>query len=67
MTCKFRVTIPAGSVDLVSPMDWFACHQQILAVMGIKDAGPVNSEAQALAIGSAERKKTAQRTLTPRR
>lgn len=66
MTCKFTVTIPAGSIDLTSQMDWFACHAAILDVMGIKDAGPVNTPEAALAIGMAERKKPSQRTITPR-
>ena len=61
MTCKFTITIPAGRIDLVSPMDWFACHAAILDAMGIEDAGPVESEAQARAIAA---KRGPQRTLT---
>lgn len=62
MTCKFTVTTPAGSINLVSSMDWFACHAAILAVMGIKDQGPVESEAQARAIAE---KGLSQRRVTP--
>jgi len=51
MTCKFTITLPAGSIDLTSPMDWWECHAVILAQMGIKDANPVLTEAQADKIG----------------
>ena len=51
MTCKFTITLPSGSIDLTSPMDWFACHAAILETMGIQDAGPVTGEAQALKVG----------------
>ena len=50
MTCKFTLTIPAGEIDLVSPMDWFACQAVILAQMGIKDANPVLTEAEAVKV-----------------
>lgn len=50
MTCQFRITIPKGGIDLTSPMDWFACHAVILAQMGIKDAGPVLTEAEAVKV-----------------
>lgn len=47
MTCKFTITIPAGSIDLVSPMDWWQCHAKLLEVMGIQDASPVANRAAA--------------------
>lgn len=47
MTCKFRITIPAGSIDLVSPMGFWECHAAILEVMGIKDQGPVKTQEHA--------------------
>lgn len=47
MTRKFTLTIPAGEIDLVSPMDWVACHAEVLKTMGIKDANPLTSEAEA--------------------
>lgn len=52
MTCKFQITIPAGSINLTSPMDWWEVRAAILQVMGIKDAGPVASQAQAEAIAA---------------
>lgn len=50
MPCKFRVTIPQGSIVLTAPGDWFEVHAKILAVMGIKDDNPVLSESQAATI-----------------
>ena len=54
MTCQFTVSIATstGSIDLVSPMDWFDCHAAILAALGITDATPVTSAAQAEAISA---------------
>lgn len=48
MTTNFTIAIPAGSIDLTSPMDFFACQAILLAGMGIKDANPVTSEAEAV-------------------
>jgi hypothetical protein len=57
MTCNYTITIPAGSIDLTSPMDWFACQAAILEVMRIKDQGPVTSEADALTLAADSQKR----------
>jgi hypothetical protein len=48
---KWTVQTSILSCDLSAPGDWFATHAAILEVMGIKDAGPVQSEAEADMIG----------------
>lgn len=53
MPCKFTVTTATQTADLTSPMDWWACQAAILQAMGIADAGPVASQAQAEAIAAA--------------
>ena len=56
---KWTVQTPILTCDLSVPGDWFKTHAAILEVMGIKDAGPVLTEADADKIGkeSAERKR----------
>jgi hypothetical protein len=54
---KWTVQTPILTCDLSAPGDWFAIHTKILEVMGIKDQGPVTSEAHAQMIGDAAKAK----------
>jgi len=44
---KWTVQTPILTCDLSASGDWFAIHTKILEVMGIQDAAPIASEAQA--------------------
>jgi len=48
---KWTVQTKTLTCDLSAPGDWFKTHAAILAQMGIKDANPVLTEAEADKIG----------------
>ena len=51
MTWAFTVESAGKIYTLASNRDWFAVHAEVLACMGIVDAGPVLTRADADRIG----------------